>query len=127
LISRIPYDTAEQALLRRPPVPAGGHRPRRLALLPFPAEPADGRGDAGGAGHHRQPRDGAAVEPQVRPGVRQPDSPAVATEAPAPQAPQASGPAAACHGHGAAMVAIESRLSFEVVQPVSWRRAGRPE
>src|SRR3954471_23761947 len=42
--SRLPgrHDTAERALLRRPPVPAGGHQPRRLALLPFPAEPAHG-------------------------------------------------------------------------------------
>src|SRR3954468_3685766 len=72
------HDAAEHALLRRSPVPAGGHQPRRVALLPLPARPAHGRGAAGRPRHQRQPRDGAAVGAQVRPGLRERDPPPAA-------------------------------------------------
>jgi polar amino acid transport system substrate-binding protein len=51
-------DDAHPFPLHRPPLSAGSHRPRRLALLPVPARPAHGRGDAGRPRHRRQPRDG---------------------------------------------------------------------
>jgi hypothetical protein len=73
-------DSACLPQIRRPPVSGRGHQPRGLALLPLPAQPAHGRGDAGRARHHRQPRDGAAVGAQVRPGVRQPDPAASACD-----------------------------------------------
>ena len=50
-------DNACLSQLCRPPVSGRGHQPRRLAVLPLPAQPAHGRGDAGRARHHRQPRD----------------------------------------------------------------------
>src|ERR671916_25835 len=52
--------------------------PRREAQLPLPPKPAHGRGDAGRPRHPRQPRGRAAVGPQVRPGLRQPDPPQAA-------------------------------------------------
>ena len=64
---------SRQVALCGPPLPGRGHQPRGLALLSLPARPAHGLGDAGGAGHRRQPRDRAAVGAQVRPGVRQTD------------------------------------------------------
>src|SRR3954447_11289480 len=67
-----------QVTLCRLPFPAGGDQPRGLAVLPLPAQPAHGRGDAGRARHHREPRERAAVGAQVRPGLRQPDPAAAA-------------------------------------------------
>src|SRR3954447_1427995 len=71
-------DASRPIALRRPPVPAGGHQPRGLALLPLPARPADGRGAAGRPRHHRQPRDRAPMGAEVRPGLRERDPPAAA-------------------------------------------------
>src|SRR3954471_1741825 len=67
------HDTRSQVPLRRLPLSRRGHQPRRLALLPLSPEPAHGRRDAGRAWHRCEPRDRAAVGPQVRPGFRQPD------------------------------------------------------
>ncbi|CAA9518811.1 MAG: Mobile element protein, partial [uncultured Sphingomonas sp.] len=64
-----------QVALCGAPLPGRGHQPGGVALLPLPARPAHGRGDAGRARHRRQPRDRAAMGAQVRPGVRQPDLP----------------------------------------------------
>src|SRR3954454_19792546 len=61
------------AQLRRPPVSGRDHQPRGLAVFPLPAQPAHGRGDAGCTRHHREPRERAAMGPEVRPGVRPPD------------------------------------------------------
>src|SRR4028119_1763194 len=50
------------------PLSGRGHQPCRLALLPLPARPAHGRGDAGRKGHHRKPRgrrDASAVTPNA--------------------------------------------------------------
>src|SRR3954471_13575052 len=55
-----------------------GHQPRGVALLPLPAEPTHGRGDAGRARYPREPRDRAAMGAEVRPGLRQPDPAAAA-------------------------------------------------
>jgi putative transposase len=44
-------------------VPAGGHQPRSLALLPLPAEPADDRGDAG---HPRRQRQHETIQQWAR-------------------------------------------------------------
>jgi hypothetical protein len=36
-------DPCTKLPLSRPPLPSGGHLPRRLALFPVPSEPANGR------------------------------------------------------------------------------------
>ena len=41
--------------LCRVSVPGRGHQPGGLVVLPFPTQPAHGRGDAGSTGHRRQP------------------------------------------------------------------------
>src|SRR5579884_1632396 len=46
---------SRQVALCRLPLPGRGDQPSRLALLLLPAQPAHGRGDAGGARHPRQP------------------------------------------------------------------------
>src|SRR5206468_9644560 len=58
--------------LCRAPLSGGGDQPCIVAVFPVSAEPSDGGGDAGGMGHHGEPRDGAAMGLQVRPRIRQP-------------------------------------------------------
>src|SRR6476661_6527294 len=65
-------DDAYLPQLRWPPLSGRGHQPRGLAVLPLPAQPAHGRGDAGRPRHHRQPQDYTAIGAQVRPDLRQP-------------------------------------------------------
>ena len=45
-----------------------------MAVFSVPAEPADGRGDAGRPRHLGDTRDDPAVGAQIRPGIRQPHS-----------------------------------------------------
>src|SRR4051812_46799748 len=71
-------DASRPIAVRRPPLPARGHQPRGLALLPLPARPADGRGAAGRPRHYGQPRDRAAVGAQVWPRLRERDPPTAA-------------------------------------------------
>src|SRR3954463_13409674 len=70
--------TSHQVALCRVSVSTGGDQPRRLAVFPLPPQLAHGRGDAGGPWYRGQPRDGAAVGAQVRPGLCQPDPAAAA-------------------------------------------------
>src|SRR3954465_4068268 len=49
------HDIHRQVPLRRLSLSGRGHQPRRLALLPLPAEPAHGRRDAGRPRHRREP------------------------------------------------------------------------
>src|SRR3954453_21767659 len=65
-------DDAYLPQLRWPPLSGRGHQPRGLAVLPLPAQPAHGRGDAGRPQHHRQPQDHTAIGAQVRPELHQP-------------------------------------------------------
>ena len=67
-------DDAYLPQLRWPPLSGRGHQPRGLAVLPLPAQPAHGRGDAGRPRHHRQPQDHTAIGAQVRPELRQPSA-----------------------------------------------------
>ena len=53
-----------------PSLPARDHRPRRVALRPLPAQPANGRGDAARARDRRLLRDRSALGREVRPGAR---------------------------------------------------------
>src|SRR3954451_13491025 len=61
---------SHQVTLCRLPFPAGGDQPRGMAVLPLPAQPAHGRGDAGRARHHREPRERAEGECSKIGGVR---------------------------------------------------------
>src|SRR3954468_8643145 len=63
-------DDAYLPQLRWPPLSGRGHQPRGLAVLPLPAQPAHGRGDAGRPRHHRQPQDHTAIGAQVQPELR---------------------------------------------------------
>ncbi len=53
------------------PILAGCDQLRSMAVLPFSAEPAHGRGIAGRAGHRSHVRDGAVLSGSVRSGARQ--------------------------------------------------------
>ena len=64
------------APLQAPPLPRGDHQPRRVAVLPLPAELSGRRGAAGGARDRGQLRDHPPLVPEVRAGVRRRAAPA---------------------------------------------------
>ena len=82
-----PDDKARSEPICRSPLSARDHQPRGLVIFPLPAEPADGRGDAGRPRHRSQSRGGAAVGAEVWPGVRErdPASPAASRRQVAPR------------------------------------------
>src|SRR3954465_10092470 len=68
----VPDDDIPRPALCRLSLPGRTHRIRGVALFPLPAEPAYGRGDAGGTWHLGHLRDDPAVGPEIRPRIRQP-------------------------------------------------------
>ena len=58
--------TARNPPLSPPSISSGGHQPCGLPLFPVSPEPSHGRGDARGAGHLRELRDGEAFSDQIR-------------------------------------------------------------
>src|SRR3954466_2939747 len=65
----VPDDDIPRPALCRLSLSGRTHQLRGVALFPLPAEPAYGRGDAGGARHLGDLRDDPAMEPEIRPRI----------------------------------------------------------
>ena len=68
---RVSIERADDDRIRSPLSPPSistGGDPCGLAVFPVSAQPAHGRGDAGGARYRRQPRNGAALGREIRQG-----------------------------------------------------------
>jgi len=70
----VPDDDAPRPALRWLSLPRRDHQLCGLAVFPVPVKPAHGRRDAGGSRPFGHLRDGPAVGPEIRPGIRQPHS-----------------------------------------------------
>ncbi len=68
----VPDDDAPRPALRWLSLPRRDHQLCGLAVFPVPVKPAHGRRDAGGSRPFGHLRDGPAIGPEIRPGIRQP-------------------------------------------------------